>query len=68
MWTCSSWPRPRTRPWRRTGSLYTLLAGLGVAKDIIWLTPQEIEEWRDVRHHFTTTAVREGRVLYARPT
>ena len=56
------------RPWRRTGFLYTLLAGLGVAKDVIWLTQQEIDEWRNVRSHFVSTAVREGRILYARPT
>jgi len=59
----SSLPR-----WKRTPALYRRLAGLGVPKDIVWWTPQEIEEWRGVRSHFITTAVREGRVLYEKPT
>ena len=59
---------PSDRPrWKRTPRLYRLLAGLGVPKDIVWWTPEEIEEWRGVRSHFITTALREGRVLYERP-
>jgi hypothetical protein len=44
--------------------LYRALAGLGVPKDVVWWTPDEIAEWRAVRSHFITTALREGRVLY----
>ncbi len=54
--------------WQRTPSLYRLLAGLGVPKDIVWWTPEEIEEWRGVKSHFINTALREGKVLYERPT
>ncbi len=54
--------------WRRTPRLYGLLAGLGVPKDILWWTPEEVEEWRSVRSHFITTALREGKVVYEKPS
>jgi len=58
---------PSTEPrWRRTVPVYRLLAGLGVPKDIVWWTPEEVAEWRDVKSHFIHTAIREGRVLYER--
>jgi len=56
-------PSPLPR-WRRTAPLYRLLAGAGVAKDILWWTPEEVEEWRGVRSHFINAALREGKVLY----
>jgi len=56
-------PSPLPR-WRRTAAVYRLLAGLGVPKDIVWWTPEEVAEWRGVRSHFISTALREGRVLY----
>ncbi|HPD14511.1 MAG TPA: nucleotidyltransferase domain-containing protein [Planctomycetota bacterium] len=59
-------PSPLPR-WKRTVPLYRVLAGLGVPKDVVWWTPDEIDEWRAVRSHFITTALREGRVLYERP-
>ena len=59
----SSLPR-----WRRTVPLYRLLAGMGISKDLIWWTPEEVEEWRNVRSHFITTVLREGKVLYERPS
>jgi predicted nucleotidyltransferase len=59
---------PSTLPrWQRTPPLYRLLAGLGVSKDIVWWTPEEVAEWRGVRSHFITTALREGKVLYEKP-
>jgi len=59
---------PSTLPrWKRTPAIYGLLAGLGVPKDVVWWTPEEVAEWRGVRSHFITTALREGRVLYERP-
>ena len=59
---------PSDQPrWRRTVPLYGLLAGLGIAKDIVWWTQEEIDEWRGVRAHFINTVLREGRVLYERP-
>ncbi len=50
--------------WHRTVPIYRLLAGLGVPKDVVWWTPEEIAEWRDVKSHFINTALREGQVLY----
>jgi len=52
--------------YRRTGALYSLLGGLGVAKDILWATPEEAEFWRDGLCHVLAVAQREGRVVYAR--
>jgi predicted nucleotidyltransferase len=52
--------------WKRTPPLYRLLAGLGVPKDIVWWTPEEIAQWRGVRSHFINTVLREGKVLYER--
>jgi hypothetical protein len=40
---------------------------LGVPKDIVWWTPEEIAEWQGVKSHFINTALREGRVLYENP-
>ncbi len=59
-------PSPLPR-WQRTVPIYRLLAGMGVAKDIIWWTPEEVEEWSGVRSHFINTVRREGRVIYERP-
>ena len=42
-----SWTAPAldtAARWRRTPVLYQRLAGLGVPKDIVWWTPEEIEE------------------------
>jgi predicted nucleotidyltransferase len=50
--------------WRRAVPVYRLLVGLGVPKEIVWWTPDEIAEWRDVRSHFIYRALREGKVLY----
>lgn len=59
----SSLPR-----WQRAASVYRLLAGMGVPKDIVWWTPEEVKEWRGVRAHFINTALREGKVLYEKPS
>jgi len=52
--------------WRRTPPIYRALAGLGVPKDVLWWTPEEVAEWRGVHSHFINTVLREGRVLYER--
>jgi predicted nucleotidyltransferase len=59
-------PSPLPR-WRRAAAVYGLLAGVGVPKDIVWWTAEEIEEWRGVRSHFINTVLREGWVLYEKP-
>jgi len=59
---------PSDRPaWDRTGDLYNVLRGLGASKDIIWYTPEEADEWRNVPSELATRAQQEGRVVYERP-
>ena len=58
---------PTTLPvTERTGPLHVTLSGLGVPKEVIWRTEDEIAKWRDARSHFLTTVVRTGRVVYER--
>jgi hypothetical protein len=35
-----------------------------IPMDIVVYTPDEVEEWSQVRQAFITTAVREGKALY----
>ncbi|MBI3693949.1 MAG: nucleotidyltransferase domain-containing protein [Acidobacteria bacterium] len=51
-------------PHRRVIPAYQAMAGLLVPTDILWRTPEEIDDWSQVSTHFTTRAVQEGRVLY----
>lgn len=52
--------------YKRAIPLYRALRGVPVPVDteILVYTPDEVEEWRNVRQAFVTTVVREGRVLY----
>ena len=54
--------------YERAVPIYRALAGigLGIDKDIIVYTPQEVERWRNASGHFVTTALREGKVIYER--
>ena len=52
--------------YRRAPRYLRALAGLGVAKDVVVWTPEEIAAWSGVPDAFITTALREGRTLYAR--
>ncbi len=54
------------KPHRRAIPAYRSLWGLGIAKDILWYTPQEAREWSRARNHVVARAFREGRVLYER--
>lgn len=47
--------------------LYRALRGMGVAKDILLYSADELEYWRDSINHVIADALREGRVLYERP-
>jgi len=49
---------------RRVVPAYRALRGLGVPKDIVWYTPQELADWAGVVNHLVWRAVNEGRVLY----
>jgi predicted nucleotidyltransferase len=54
-------PEPR---YRRSSILYGVMSDIIVPMDILVYTPQEVEEWKDVRQAFVTTAVREGWLVY----
>jgi predicted nucleotidyltransferase len=51
-------------PWTRTVPVYRLLSGIPASVDLVWWTPEEVEEWRGVDSHFINRALREGKVLY----
>ncbi len=54
-----------TQPrYRRAAPLYGALSDIHAPLDILVYSPDEVEEWRDVRQAFVTTAIREGKVLY----
>lgn len=42
------------------------LVGLFPEKDVVVWTPEEVQAWAEVPHAFITTALREGKTLYAR--
>ncbi len=46
--------------------LYRLLAGIGLPKDIVIVTPDDIEEYRHVPGTIIQSALRQGKVLYER--
>ena len=52
--------------YKRSARYLRALTGLFPAKDVVVWTPEEIEEWAAVPHAFITTALREGKTLYAR--
>ncbi len=57
--------KPSTEPrHRRAGEAYRALIGIGVPTDILCYTPEEVDEWSEVKYHVATRATREGRVLY----
>jgi hypothetical protein len=46
--------------------LFQALTGIGLAKDILWWTPEEVAEWSQVSSHVIGRAVEEGKVIYER--
>jgi len=58
-----------TQPrYRRSAALYGVLSDILAPMDILVYSPEEVEEWKNVRQAFVTTAVREGKVLYENPS
>jgi uncharacterized protein len=51
---------------KRPVPFYKALAGLGVPKDIVVYTPEEVEDWKTASCSLVATVLREGRVLYAK--
>jgi predicted nucleotidyltransferase len=56
-------PVPR---YKRAAPYLRALTGVFPAKDLVVWTPGEIAEWSNVPNAFASTALREGRMLYAR--
>jgi uncharacterized protein len=56
----SSLPR-----YKRSSRYLRALVGVFPAKDVVVWTPEEIEAWLEVPNAFVTTALREGKTLYA---
>lgn len=52
--------------YRRAPRYLRALAGVFPSKDVVVWTPQEIDAWSQVPNAFITTALREGKTLYAR--
>jgi uncharacterized protein len=52
--------------YKRSVRYLRALTGLFPTKDMVVWTPEEVEEWAAVPHAFITTALREGKTLYAR--
>ncbi|MBI4366034.1 MAG: nucleotidyltransferase domain-containing protein [Deltaproteobacteria bacterium] len=49
---------------RKVVELYRLLAGTGISKDIVILTPEELERYQGIVGTIAQAAVREGKVVY----
>ena len=49
-----------------TMRIWHALSGLGVSKDILVYSSDEVEYWRDSLNHVLARALREGKVLYKR--
>ncbi|MCE5240725.1 nucleotidyltransferase domain-containing protein [bacterium] len=53
-----------TPPGKRTKPILRALRGILFPKDVVWYTPQEMDEWRGVRSHLVGRVLQEGRLLY----
>ena len=53
-------------PGQRTVPVYRALVGLRVPKDVVWWTAEEAAAWRNVKAHFITRVLHEGKVLHER--
>jgi len=52
---------------QKTVEIYGVLAGIGVPKDIIVATPEEVGEYREIVGTIIRPALAEGRTIYQRP-
>jgi predicted nucleotidyltransferase len=50
---------------RLTEEIYVSLIGAGQAVDVVVVTPEDVERYRDARGLVIGPALREGRVIYA---
>ena len=52
---------------KKTVEVRLAVRGMGVAKDVFLVTPEELEFYRDAIGTIVRSALREGKVLYERP-
>ena len=50
---------------RLTEAIYRSLIGVGRAVDVVVVTPEDVDRYRDARALVIAPALREGRVVYA---
>ncbi|MCP5116453.1 MAG: nucleotidyltransferase domain-containing protein [bacterium] len=55
-------------PHRRDARAYRAVGAIGVSKDLLWYTPEEIADWKAATNHIVARALREGRVVYEKQT
>ena len=53
---------------RLTEAIYMRLIGVGQAVDVIVVTPEDVERYRNSQHLVIAPALREGKVVYAAGT
>ena len=58
--------QPQGSKRRRAIEIHGLLAGMGVPKDVIVVTPEEFEAYRDAPGTVIRTAWQEGKILHDR--
>ena len=51
-------------PHKRSIPAYRALGDIPAPTDILWRTPEEVQEWSGASNYVATRAIREGRVLY----
>ena len=51
---------------KKAVEIYKLLAGIGVPKDVIVVTPEDIEKYKDLAGNIIGPALSEGKILYER--
>lgn len=54
-------------PHRRDARAYRAVGVVGIPKDLLWYTPEEVQVWSRAVNHVVAIALREGRVVYAKP-
>jgi predicted nucleotidyltransferase len=58
--------QPQGSKRRRAVEIHGLLAGMGIPKDVIVVTPEEFEAYRDAPGTVIRTAWQEGKILHDR--
>ncbi|MBM4283626.1 MAG: nucleotidyltransferase domain-containing protein [Deltaproteobacteria bacterium] len=57
---------PQASRRKQMARLWRLLAHFPVSQDILMVTPEEVDQWRDTINHVIARALREGKVVYER--